>query len=81
MSMKRVSVTIQMKAAEQYFPLVLFMMLYKVALFRLSLEVFRATLISFLLFSVCYKFCTHSFRVLLLSMSNLASCRFHVFSL
>ena len=30
--MKSYSVTIQMKAAEQYFPVVLFIMLYKVAL-------------------------------------------------
>ena len=30
--MKSLSVTIQMKAAEQYFPVVLFIMLYKVVL-------------------------------------------------
>ena len=30
--MKSLSVTIQMKATEQYFPLVLFIMLYKVVL-------------------------------------------------
>ena len=30
--MKSISVTIQMKAAEQYFPVVLFIMLYKVVL-------------------------------------------------
>ena len=30
--MKSLSVTIQMKATEQYFPVVLFIMLYKVAL-------------------------------------------------
>ena len=30
--MKSLSVTIQMKAIEQYFPVVLFIMLYKVAL-------------------------------------------------
>ena len=30
--MKSLSVTIQMKAAEQFFPVILFIMLYKVAL-------------------------------------------------
>ena len=39
MSMKRVSVTIQMKATEQYFPVVLFIMLYKVVLTFESMDV------------------------------------------
>ena len=37
--MKSLSVTIQMKATEQYFPVVLFTMLYKVALTSESVNV------------------------------------------
>ena len=37
--MKSLSVTIQMKATEQYFPVVLFIMLYKVALTSESVNV------------------------------------------
>ena len=36
--MKSQSVTIQMKATEQYFPVVLFIMLYKVVLFFQSVD-------------------------------------------
>ena len=40
--MKSLSVTIQMKATEQYFPVVLFIVLYKVALIFESMnEIFK----------------------------------------
>ena len=40
--MKSLSVTIQMKATEQYFPVVLFIMLYKVILtFEFAVEILK----------------------------------------
>ena len=45
--MKSYSVTIQMKATEQYFPVVLFIMLYKVALtFESVDETFKCNYLS-----------------------------------
>ena len=42
--MKSYGVTIQMKATEQYFPVVLFVMLYKVVLLSLWMKSYRVTI-------------------------------------